>query len=165
MNPVPAADWANFFVAEVGASAALTGLVVVAISINLTRILAIATLPGRAAEALIILAGVLILASAGLVPAQPAAAFGAETLAIGLAMFVAAAVLQWRSPIDRKIVPRWRQALRPMLSAAASLPIVIGGGLLMGGSAGGVYWIAAGIVISLIAGVFNAWVLLIEIMR
>jgi hypothetical protein len=26
MNPVPIGDWADFFVAEVGASAALTGL-------------------------------------------------------------------------------------------------------------------------------------------
>ena len=40
------ADWANFFVAEVGASAALSGLVVVAISINLSRILFFPQLPG-----------------------------------------------------------------------------------------------------------------------
>ena len=33
-------DWATFFSAELGALAALTGFVVVAISINLSRILA-----------------------------------------------------------------------------------------------------------------------------
>jgi hypothetical protein len=48
------AGCANFFAEEVGASAALTGLLVVAISINLARILSIAQLPGRAAEGLII---------------------------------------------------------------------------------------------------------------
>jgi hypothetical protein len=95
MNPIPAADWANFFVAEVGASAALSGLVVVAISINLARILEIASLPGRAAEALVILVGVLVITSIGLVPGQPTAVFGAETFAVGLVMFAGAAVIQW----------------------------------------------------------------------
>jgi len=51
------------------------------------------------------------------------------------------------------------------MNAAASLPIIAGGMLLILGSAVGRYWLAAGVVISLIAGVFNAWVLLIEIMR
>jgi len=41
----PLAEWANFFVAEVGASAALAGLVVVATSINLSRILLFPQLP------------------------------------------------------------------------------------------------------------------------
>ena len=36
MNEI-AAGWANFFIAEVGAAAALSGLVIVAISINLTN--------------------------------------------------------------------------------------------------------------------------------
>lgn len=54
------AGWANFFVAEVGASAALSGLVIVAISINLQRILSFPQLPGRAAEMLILLVGALL---------------------------------------------------------------------------------------------------------
>ncbi len=60
MNEIPGADWANFFVAEVGASAALTGLVVVAISINLAKILSYPSLPDRAAEAPFALVGVLV---------------------------------------------------------------------------------------------------------
>jgi hypothetical protein len=39
MNPA-FADWQSFFSAEVGGSAALAGLVAVAVSINLSRILA-----------------------------------------------------------------------------------------------------------------------------
>jgi hypothetical protein len=57
MNPVPIGDWANFFVAEVGASAALTGLIVVAISVNLSKILAYEQLPRRAAEPLVMFVG------------------------------------------------------------------------------------------------------------
>jgi hypothetical protein len=54
-----AAAWASFFVAEVGAAAALNGLVIVAISINIQRILSFPQLPGRAAEMLIMLVGAL----------------------------------------------------------------------------------------------------------
>src|SRR6185312_6154219 len=46
-------EWTDFFVAEVGASAALAGLVIVAISINVTRIISYPWLPGRAAETLV----------------------------------------------------------------------------------------------------------------
>ena len=40
--------WTDFFVAEVGAAAALAGLLVVAISINLKQIMSFPLLPGRA---------------------------------------------------------------------------------------------------------------------
>src|ERR1700691_4458091 len=96
MNPLTP-DWANFFVAEVGASAALTGLLVVAISINLSRILSFAQLPGRAAEGLIMLVGVLVLSSAGLVPGQPSWLFGLEVVGIGLVSFLMPLVFQLRS--------------------------------------------------------------------
>jgi hypothetical protein len=145
MNPIPGTDWANFFVAEVGASAALSGLVVVAISINLARILEIKSLPDRAAEALIILIGALLLTSAGLVPNQSAAVFGALTLVIGLVMFTVTAAIQLQSPTNAQI-PRWRRNIRPLMNAAASLPIIAGGMLLILGSASGLYWLAAGVV-------------------
>ncbi len=39
--------WHDFFVAQVGAAAALTGLLFVALSLNITRILQYAWLPAR----------------------------------------------------------------------------------------------------------------------
>ena len=50
-------QWVNFFFAEVGASAALTGLVFVGVSINLKRILSLPKLPNRALEAPVLLLG------------------------------------------------------------------------------------------------------------
>jgi hypothetical protein len=164
MTPL-GADWANFFVAEVGASAALTGLLVVAISINLTRILAIAQLPGRAAEGLIILVGAFVLSSIALMPDQPGVVFAAEVLAIGLLMLLAPLFIQLRSWKVAEGVSLTRQYIRLTLNVAASLPFIVAGMLLLSGSGAGLHWLAAGVILSLVTGVWNAWVLLIEILR
>jgi hypothetical protein len=159
------ADWSNFFNAEVGAVAALTGLIVVAVSINLTRILAFAQLPARAGESLVILMGALLIAGFGLFPGQPAAAFGAETLVIGLVALAVALQNLWRSRIPVAGVTRGKIFLRAFVNAVVVLPLVIGGALLLSGSMAGVYLIAVGILASLAAGVWGAWVLLVEILR
>jgi len=45
------------------------------------------------------------------------------------------------------------------------LPFIISGGLLIAGRSAGVYWIVPGILLSFAAGIFGAWVLLVEIQR
>src|ERR1700761_2133295 len=139
------ADWSNFFVAEVGASAALTGLIVVAVSINLTRILAFEQLPARAGESLVILVSALLIASLGLVPGQPAAAFGVETLFIGAVAIAVALQNLWRSRIPVAGVTRGKIILRVVVNALVVLPLIIGGALLLSGTAAGIFLIAAGI--------------------
>jgi hypothetical protein len=66
-------DWSAFFAAGLGALAALTGFVVVAISINLTRILSKAGLSSLAGEALIGPVGAITATSLVLIPELPAA--------------------------------------------------------------------------------------------
>jgi hypothetical protein len=51
------------------------------------------------------------------------------------------------------------------VNVIAGLPIVVAGGLLMTGSGAALHWVAAGVIISLVTAVWNAWVLLIEILR
>jgi hypothetical protein len=63
-------QWSSFLSAEVSASAALTGLLFVAVSINLARILASRQLTPRVAKALVMLVGILFAASLCLVPGQ-----------------------------------------------------------------------------------------------
>jgi hypothetical protein len=57
------------------------------------------------------------------------------------------------------------QIERLLAGAAASLPFVVGGTVLAWGSTSGLYWVAAGIIVSLVVSLWNAWVLLIEILR
>lgn len=60
--------WTDFFAAELDAAAVLAGLVIVGISINVTRILSHPLLPGRAVETLVTPTGGLVAASYALVP-------------------------------------------------------------------------------------------------
>lgn len=78
------AEWTDLFVAAAGASAALAGLVFVAVSINIERILRFSGLPERALETLLLLVGVLIASIIGLIPGQGRAALGSELLAAAL---------------------------------------------------------------------------------
>jgi len=138
---------------------------VVAISINLSRILSFANLPTRAGEALILLVGAIVLTSVALVPNQPAMLVGAEMAAVGLVTLAAPLVNQVRLwNLDAGVPPALR-FVRTAVILAASAPFLIAGVLLFWGSSAGLYWAAAGVIVSLVAGVWNTWILLVEILR
>ena len=77
-------EWHDLFVATAGASAALTGLIFVGVSINLARILSIPKLPGRALLSLILLMTILIISIILLIPQQSITVTGIEVLIVGL---------------------------------------------------------------------------------
>jgi|SRR5580658_4035150 hypothetical protein len=155
--------WHDFFVAEAGASAALAGLLFVAISINLTRILEFWHLPTRAAEALLALLSVLVVATFALIPGQSQRAYGAEVGATGLVIWTAQAFAlarTWNASHEHA-----RSALRALMNQLPPMPFMIGGALIFQGQAKGVYWLVPGTLLSFAAGLFGAWILLIEIQR
>jgi hypothetical protein len=158
-------DWSTFFAAELAALAALTGFVVVAISINLSRILAYPALPRRAGEALIGPVGAITATSLILIPGQPSLLAGMEILAAGLIMVLAPIVFQIRWWREREEVTPTERIARAATSAGYSLAFIVGGALLMSSASSGLAWIAAGDVACVIAVVFNAWVLMVEILR
>jgi modulator of FtsH protease len=86
--------WENFFVAQVGAAAALAGLVFVGISINLTKIMQYPSLPGRALEATVLLIVVVIESCMFLVPGQTPAHTGALVLVVGLVAWLSIDLVQ-----------------------------------------------------------------------
>ena len=84
--------WVEFGVAVAGAAAVLTGLVFVAVSINLERVLAVPGVPDRAGESVLMFLAVLIYSLFLLVPGQSTTALGVELLVSGL-VFAAVLVL------------------------------------------------------------------------
>src|ERR671938_471679 len=79
--------WHDFFLAQAGVAGVLTGLVFVGVSLNLQQVVSEpgSGLPGCAAEALILLVGVLTASVLLLVPGQGKVTVGADVLAVGLA--------------------------------------------------------------------------------
>ncbi len=157
--------WENFFTAVAGAAAALTGLIFVGLSINLSKILASPGLPGRAGEAIIILAGGLLVSTLALVPDQPATLLGAELLALGLAIWGTPTGLQLRALRRREWQRPSQITIRVALGQAATLPYLITAVSLLTGRGGGLAWLVPGVILSFAGGTLSAWVLLIEIER
>jgi hypothetical protein len=157
--------WANFFVAEAGAAAALSGLVFVAVSINLTRIMDIRHLPERAGETLLVLLLVLTVATFGLVPDQGHLALGVEVGGGSLVVWTWSTWVQWRAYRDPDLVAREWLWLRVLGTQLSSIPFVVAGALLVVGSGHALIWIVPGTIASFASGMLNAWVLLVEILR
>jgi modulator of FtsH protease len=158
--------WTDFYVAEVGASAALAGLLFVAVSINLAQIMKFPLLPGRAAQTLTIVGAALVIASLALLPGQSHGMFGIETVVCGLfVLFIG--LRQFRAAVQRREAgDPWTWTVIPIgVLCASALPETIGGLLLVAGSDSGLYWVATGVIVSFIATLQNGWVLLIEILR
>lgn len=155
--------WDNFFVAEVGAAAALTGLLFVAVSINLTRVLEFPQLPTRAAETLISLVSVLVVSTFALVPEQSMRTDGIEIAATGAVVWAIQTFALIRTHrADREYGPLWGRVITNQLPP---LPYLVAGALVAAGHPRGMYWIVPGILLSFASGIFGAWVLLVEIQR
>jgi hypothetical protein len=163
-------EWHDFFLAQAGAAGVLTGLVFVGVSINLEKIVSEpgSGLPGRAAEALILLVAVLTASVLLLVPGQGTVVAGAELLIVGLGAW------GWISTIQMQRLRSW-QSMRPDLRQSfvlrvamgqiATIPLVAASIAVLTVGLGGLYWLVASMTFSILAALFEAWVLLVEINR
>jgi modulator of FtsH protease len=160
-----AAEWSDLFVASTGAAAALAGLLVVAVSINIERVLAIPGIPERALETLVILLGALVVSLLCLAPGVSRQTLGG--LLLGESVVVAAAVAAFarHSARPSENRPRWSVVASLAFSAGATLPFLAGAISLIAGSGGGLYWTLGGVVLAFTTGVLQGWVLLVEILR
>jgi modulator of FtsH protease len=157
--------WDNFFFAQVGAAAALTGLIFVGVSINLGKVIAMASLPNRALQALVILVAVLVASSLMLVPEQPLWLLGLEVLLVAILLEGIFIVLDIQ--MIRKTAKPYRRYIWVNIGFN-QLPVLLYGltGVLMLRNTGsGIYCIVPAIILSYIKAMTDAWVLLIEINR
>jgi modulator of FtsH protease len=159
-------DWSNFFVAQTGASAALIGLLFVALSINLQRIVAAGFLVDRVAEAVLVFFGLLMFSIFGLVPHQSATTFGVETLGVGIVVWLMTTTLLVRGLRNRPPQATTRFVVqRAVQVQTATLSTIVAGVLLTTGHDAGFFWLVPATVMSYIAGISDAWVLTVEILR
>jgi|SRR5579862_8978301 len=106
-----------------------------------------------------------IVASLMLVPEQPPAAIGLEILCAGLALWGMISRLDIIA--IRRSTAEYRQYFvrHFFMFQLAVIPYLVGGVMVLAGVNGGLYWVAAAMVISLFVASTEAWVLLVEINR
>ncbi len=158
--------WKDFFVTAAGASATLVGLVIVAISVNVQRILEHPQLPSRGGATVGALVLILVTSMAELIPQSGVA------LAIEISVF---GVLVWLLQLwsARQIIVACSESRRPLhesviaiaIGQIQAIPFIIGGISLFLRHRAGPYWIAWGMIATFVLSVINTWVLLVEILR
>lgn len=154
--------WHDLYVMVGGAAGALAGLLFVAVSINLDRIIGGQGLARRAGETLVLMVGLLVLSVLVLTP-QPRILLACESVVLGVVGF---AFLGGRLRSSRgRAGPTYRHVVPAVILGSVAVPILLGGISLLAEVGGGLYWFVPALVLGFAGAVLNAWVLLVEILR
>jgi len=165
MDLRPISDWTTYLAVQAGAAATLTGLVFVAVSLNVGKIMSFPGLSSRAGESLLQLLDVFFISSLALIPGQSPRVLGLEVLIIAAISWIAQVGGQIRYMFNRAGHPLTWLTVRAIASQLATVPFCIAAVEFIGGSPYPLYWLAIGSAFSVASALFTAWVLLIEILR
>ncbi|WP_404435845.1 hypothetical protein LG322_11970 [Microbacterium aerolatum] len=156
--------WSDFNVAMAGASAALAGLVIVAASVNIDKIIRAGTLTARLGAAIASLVLSLVASAVGLIPEIDPIWYGvvltASTIAAGIFQLHAARVIV-RDPEPAQRA-RAAKAVLGFLPIAAYLAAGIA---LIAGSDSGLVLAATGCLLAIVSAIVVSWVVLVEVLR
>jgi hypothetical protein len=161
-------EWHDYFVAQAGASAAIAGLLFVALSINIDRIIKMPWLPPRAATTMLLLVGSLVEALLALWARQTEFVVGLEIFIVSLGVGgYTIVLLSAASKMPKEYAGYTLQSI--IVVHVAAIPAVAGGLALVLGFDAGIYAIAfamiMAIVVAIVVAFLNSWVLLVEILR
>jgi len=159
------AEWGGFFAASAGAAAALTGLIIVAMSVNIATIIAIPGMTSRAGATIAALVLAVVSSVAALIPGQPLPLLGVEVLLFGFVAGYFAVESSYRVVAARGARSVGAAMLKNLVVLLQVAPFLVGGALLAAGHPAGLGCIAAGTIAVFVGSVLNAWVLLVEILR
>ncbi len=157
--------WLTFGTVTAEASATLCGLLFIAVSLNLKRILEFPNLPARAGQTLVMLASPLLVGVLLVVPNQGRRWLGWELIAAGLVLAIGQVTIDAKGGRSGFETTMSWLGTRAVPSVVPALCFVLAGATLVTRAGLGLYWVVPGILVSIICGLVNTWVLLIEIQR
>jgi hypothetical protein len=163
MTAYDAEAWSRFALATALSSAALVGLLLVALTLSLHRILRDPRMTGSAALAVAVPAVVLVGSLVLLVPGQSQVACGLELAVLGLVLGIG--VVVWLLGQSGPEGARAPLVLAFLTALAPAAMIVVGGVSVEADAGGGLYWVAGGFVLGLVGALGQSWSLLVEANR
>jgi uncharacterized protein YhhL (DUF1145 family) len=154
--------WGDFAVITGGASAALVGLLFVAVSIRAEHIAESKALRSRLAQILTIFLGVLIASTAIALPNPAGWVLGVELVAVSLMMGVALIVMNGHAKRADTVssLEGLLAKINPNLTTAAL--ICVGGLCLVFGLTEGLFLIVVAALFAFVGGVIGAWLVLVR---
>lgn len=159
-----AQSWSGFMSVAAGLAATLSGLVFLAVSINLQQVIRTPGIATLALESLTQLFGAMIIGLIALTPGQSSVMLGAEVTSLTCVLWLLQT--RWQLSFLRQHHRPWRwTANRFLRTQLACLPLFFAGVFLWSGRPSGFFWFVPGMPAAFIAGVTNAWVLLVTIVR
>lgn len=158
------AQWTDFNVAMLGATAALAGLVIVAASVNIREIITSGTLTPRLAAGISALVLALIVSGMALIPEIDPMWLG------GLIIFATAVAGAFQLNATRVIArdTATEDRARVAKGVAGFLPIaayLAAGVLLSAGQPSGLILAAAGALLAIVSAILISWIVLVEVLR
>lgn len=158
--------WDAFFTTSASASAALVGLIIVGMSVNLDTLIKYAGLVSRAATAIAMLVLVTMVSLAALIPEMDDTAFGITVLALAAVGLGFALRSLW---VLMRDVDGGRQLVAAITKGGfAVLPFIafaVGGLLATTGGPGATLWIAFASIGAVLLAIVDVWVMLVEVRR
>ena len=158
------AGWSEFHVAMAGATAALAGLVIVAASVNIDKVIAAGSVTARLATSIATLVVAIVVSGAALVPALSLQWFGAiivvATIPTAGFQFHAASALAH----DGQGPSRGR-SLRVAIGFVPILAYLVAGLLCLAGQPSGVGVSAVGTLTGIVVAILMSWIALVEVLR
>ena len=155
--------WRDFFEVVSVAAATLTGLLAVAMSMNVRAVVASPARIARAREAIISLTVLLTLSIFVVIPQQGRVALGIELVTLSVIVLGFTLLLQVRT--TRGVPARYRRRwiLRTVGLNSATVAIGLAGVSLIAGRAGGLLWLIYTTLYCLIWSTYDAWSLIIRL--
>lgn len=157
--------WQFLFGAVAAASAALTGLLFVGLTINLKKVVGTPEHLARAREVLGQLLSLLALSIIVLIPGQNRLTLGGELVLLG-AILAGVSVYLHRQTFKR-IRPdrRVRWAARIAIFHVGTLAIPVAGVSLLLGRFGGLFWLVVTLLMFFLWATINAWTLVVRVIE